>query len=545
MKPIADLHCHPSVKAILGTHTVPGLRAWKNYQFNLKLFGIIGNVDELFGDIIDSQSSLTQIYGGDGRLIFWVMYPFEKEYVEKNELQTLATRAKGINQELVDYYLEKKGNRRYVKKSVNYYDILVNEEFRLYNDTVNVHKLTRANSQLHPTLLNVALCIEGAHSFLSNKDKPGSRGGIKSSDYLQRVKDTFSNHSIYYLTLAHINPNGIFNGAYAGKLLGEEEMIKFVPRDYGALGITDLGWDVIDECIKHGVHPDVKHLSYRARIALYDVLDDMKSNGEKIIAPIATHMGVWGIPESKIESAFTQGASFEAYYYKDPGRHPHVLIECTTQGRVNAKFDTSFYPRTINLLDDDIIRIAKLGGIIGINMDERILGMGSRNDREEDFLTLQDFKWLCDRNGIDPYDYLIGNDDNEVIRNATVIAEPPQAIWPKKSPNNDEDCNGLPKSSTAEKHLKQFCYNVHHILDVLVENNIPTPWKFVCLGSDYDGLIDAVNCCKTFEDLPDFRDRVEGYFKKVHGFSTKYGITASHFADRFFYDNVRAFFGMS
>jgi len=501
MKPTTDLHCHPSVKALLGMHPTLNDRAWQDYRFNLRLLGI-GNIDEHFGDALDSQSNLKQISKGKGKVIFWTIYPFEKEYVEKRELIKLATKAKGINQKMVDYFLEDKPDGRYIKRNVAYYDIVINEELPLYKATEKIKRLTRTDLTLDSSLLNVVLCIEGAHSFHSALDKPWLRGGINTTKYLRRVEHLFSNYPIRYMTMAHIAPNGIFNNAYAGKLLKNSEVLKFAPRNMGDLGITDLGFDLIQKCIDHGVHPDVKHLSYRARLSLYDILENMKADGEKIIAPIASHMGVWGIPESGIEGALTIGATFNTFVYKG------------------------------------------LGGIIGIIMDQRVLGVGSYGKLEEDVMTFDDFKWICDRNGFSPYDYVKGNTVAEVKRRAKTLRHPKKVKWPTRSPNRLVDTTGPPKSRKANRHLKYFCCNILHTLDVLVDHGFSEPWKYVCFGSDYDGLVDAVDCCKTFADMPKFRSRVAKYMRGVNGFQARYGISPTAFTDKFFYTNALDFFGI-
>lgn len=137
-----------------------------------------------------------------------------------------------------------------------------------------------------------------------------------------------------------------------------------------------------------------------------------------------------------------------------------------------------------------------MGGIIDISLDQRILGAANLLDRVEhiftfptDYMALKDFKSLCRRAGVAPEDYL-GPDYMERVHDDLLELEPEPA------PKGFFDWENI--------HRKRFTQTIYYIVEIGSRVS-SEPWKHIALGSDFDGLVDAVNCCSSAEEIPEFR----------------------------------------
>jgi hypothetical protein len=113
--------------------------------------------------------------------------------------------------------------------------------------------------------------------------------------------------------------------------------------------------------------------------------------------------------------------------------------------------------------------------LIGISLDVRILGwqdITGKGDKEE-FLSWEDFRYFF------PEKAAALSKGQEVFKESRLI--------PTKE----------------ERHPLALCFNILHIAAVarLVEG-IKDPFKQVCIGSDYDGLINPIINCRDAGDMP-------------------------------------------
>jgi microsomal dipeptidase-like Zn-dependent dipeptidase len=169
-----------------------------------------------------------------------------------------------------------------------------------------------------------------------------------------------------YLTLVHMTQYPLTNHCYGMKLIkGNDE---FKPSGFG---LRTLGKQIIDLAYRnrsgeHQIYIDIKHMSLVARRQFYAY---RKEKGYDKIPILATHMGLTGISWSNMAIAklFNQrvirkDGFIEVSYDRPPG---------IGSGR---KGKTHFNPWSINLYDEEIIEIIESDGLIGISMDQRILG---------------------------------------------------------------------------------------------------------------------------------------------------------------------------
>jgi len=549
---ISDLHVHPSAKALMGLEPNFKEKAWKTYDFDSCLL-----LDPLSGDILDSQSSLSQCKKGGARLIFWVIHPFERGIVEATLLQLGLKHTDGIDKKLL---------LSFKKRETSYYDFY-KKDVKILLKTRDINLLTKdlkldTRSISHPDFkLNVAACVEGVHSFMEVKDEVKIQNPAK---FLKRIKDCFDNKifKIFYLTLTHINQNSIFNHAFSGKLLLKADLPKFLPTNISTTGVSQLGRDIVQLCIDHKVSPDVKHMSYRARCEIYDIL--RKKNKGSFPPPICSHTGVVGTSQKayykklsihpalrQYQLETNQKIGFDTYKYK---KNIYVKVSLNQSSPRRMRFTNH---RSLNLYDEDIRAIAELGGLIGMVMDQRVLShrndflMGRFLGNNYEYLLLQDYLWMCEEAGITKSKRF------KNLKYKSIKACADNAIHIKVSTSRGStDSENVevdkhykePSSKAAQRHLKSFATNLLHVLDICKKEDSNEPYKYVCLGSDFDGIINAVNNCKVFNHLPQFRRDLNIYLStkkhKRKTFQQNYGISVDDFLEKFFHTNIIDFYGL-
>ena len=129
--------------------------------------------------------------------------------------------------------------------------------------------------------------------------------------------------------------------------------------------------------------------------------------------------------------------------------------------------DTYFNPWSINLYDEDIREIMKSGGLIGLSLDQRILGWG--NVSREHF------------------------SQQEFVQSEFHSLKRP-TYHPYVNPNQ------LPAEKINDWQIRYLCNNWLHVIKVGIQEIGDDAWNHVCVGSDFDGLIDPVNDFKSAAD---------------------------------------------
>jgi microsomal dipeptidase-like Zn-dependent dipeptidase len=235
---------------------------------------------------------------------------------------------------------------------------------------------------------------------------------------------------------------------------------------------------------------DIKHMSLKARQDFYEYRKELVENrkSKEVLPPIiASHVGVTGYSVSEWIDALNNA---------EKGKANVPVVKVKTEAREAGqwgKIPRSFHfnPWTINLMDDDIIEIAKSGGLIGVSLDARLLGFVSRakdlfSEGVYEFLSFEEFRHYF------PYHNVKG------LPLESIEAGLESELFPNK----------------YESHMLVFCFNILHIVSV-IENYVRlpedrSPWDFVCIGSDFDGLIDPL---KHVRDASKF-GKLKGELKK-------------------------------
>ena len=423
-----DFHCHPSFKTFLGNRQA-SLRknCWTTLNFDLDF------------KILDSQSSLSQVQKGKGQLIVAVLYGLESAFagsgliklaaglsphVEKRFLQEIEWGEWGYNQLMM-------GDWQHLMDSKN---IGPNKTFKPLKSIADYDPQTDQ--------IQVILAAEGGHNFYDSDQLPGHPQGVLEN---LRFHKQPGSPRLLYVTLTHLQQSAFCTHAYGMKLIKNPA---FNPT---GRGLRPLGKSFIDEALttQNGkrILIDVKHMSWQSRKEFYRYRD--KEFPEVPI--VATHMGVTGVsvlkkPVKKVKTRISDHCVQVSYY------------------RVVGAIDTYFNPWSINLYDEDIEAIMQSGGLIGLSLDQRILGFG--NVSKENF-SMDEF----------------------------LEKEFEYSKKPRYHPY--VDYTKLPKKAFRDLQLRYFCNNWLHVVKVGIKKIGADAWNHICIGSDFDGLIDPLDDFKS------------------------------------------------
>lgn len=262
------------------------------------------------------------------------------------------------------------------KKTTCRYKVVKN-----YSEIENI--LNANNSNNNDRTIAVVFTIESMHALGTGHVEFGGPNPFNvSEDMLLKRIDAVKGigspevnaweHSPVWVTMAHAFNNEICGHAQpldAGfrRFLDYAEPFpshKTPPKYVGCMntGLTSLGKKTIErllgiDAVSIGranpgkrVHIDIKHMSSRSRKEYYDIIDAYNTaHPSNMIPVIMSHAAVNGKP-SLDDSAFNPSDSEDQYEHS-----------------------TDFNPWSINLYDDEIIRIHKTKGLIGIIFYQPIL----------------------------------------------------------------------------------------------------------------------------------------------------------------------------
>lgn len=520
-EPIADLHCHPSLKPHLdGDH--PDI--WKDRENPA--------VDQVFRWIsirkfilrfatarmaLKSQSNLDNCFKGGNRLVFCSIYPFEREFLRPDRpfkrarallrwgLQLLLRRRyhKTIDTKLIrlitgigkaeaasflDQVHRVHGTVDYMADYRKEYNFLIQAqgkrpggpigglipEFRLLQD---VHGLPAAEEE--GTIAGI-LTVEGAHAFGSYRLKylrenrtfealpEAEQNALLASfrESLAEIKDPArTRFPPFFITFSHHFHN--FLGGHSRSFAGLFSKL-FNQQPGMDAGLSALGREVLRILLERGpgsarILVDTKHMSPMVRRQYYQMV--LKRNGEGDRIPIiSSHTAVSGM--DSLDSAMKNNNSRAAE------RRSYV-----------SKFE-------INLTDEDIREVFDSGGLIGICMhDGRMPGKKFRRKLRAVRAYPEKAKRLYAQMFLTNVFHIVKvNRERALNYGASELA-------------------GGSKNAAAPTHARA-ANEAPGARPSPAEGGIPAIWKTVCLGSDNDGIVDPFNTYETAADLPAFREKI-------------------------------------
>ena len=498
-----DLHVHSAFKPFFTSAKLQNRKnAWQPLYRPIPVLG--------------SQASLLQLVKGNVNLAVVAIVPIELGFASNlvirgsaliNKLITQATGAGTIldNQLVTDVSTGR----------LFFYDIYEDELKTLEaNQEFEGHSFQFINAmeEFDPEKLNIIMAIEGAHVLSST---------APSLQLLDKLKN--GKHRILYLTFVHLTRYRFCTFAYGMKLLKGRV---FHPVGFG---INPWGQEILERAYstQHGrrILIDIKHMSLVSRQQFYKW---RKENGFDNIPIVASHMGVAGYAHANMHEYITGKVVEDG------------TTAIVTWQKPKGLGNTTFNPWTINLLDDDIEAIIQSKGLIGMNLDKRILGVDAV---APEYFSLQELTFLL--KGQEPLfkkvnkleetattdelteleAYLANEDVLEQVH--TFSGEEEEALEQEllnsieatiaeleALDNTEEATLANERQSIINKVLKKLMGIVEEGLKKIIKSAlVPRPleinqlannilhivkvggkdaWQHICLGSDFDGLVDPI-----------------------------------------------------
>lgn len=552
-KPIADLHCHPSLKPHLNKSKI--LDIWQ-YQDNptvknKNFFKKISIRKWILGGVLNkmatkTQSNLDSCFVGDTRLLFCSIYPFERPFLKpdrpftragfwlravlklllkkrynKEKDNILIRLITGISKSWANTFLDQIHEEEeyidYFKDYKREYDYLVAAQGKrpqgVLKGLVPEFKLVKNYDELLQHRTRNTICgiisAEGIHALGRYKKKLLFEGAtidtipevekekLKTSllTNLAEIKKTGEgNFSPFFITFSHH-----FTNLLCGQAESFAGLFKIIFNQTPGIdtGLTTFGEEMICELLSRDNGPriliDTKHMSTKVRAQYYRLVDGIWKDSNDRVPIIASHTAVNGLSS---------------------------LVKAATHGNRNKVERKSYVSKfDINITDEDIKAIFRSDGIIGVLMHDGRM---------------------------------------------------PGGKFKKK-------LKSVKKYPEMKKRLysQMFLTNIFHIVKVNRDyiralnadgGNIKPAieaWKTVTLGSDNDGIVDPYDTYTTAADLPDFKAKLiealktqerpymkdfkvlalpsEKPFTPVELQDLMMGQTAEAIADRIFFDNIDAF----
>jgi len=516
--PFFDFHCHPGMKSRLapkGQEPSP----WVSIKVQLEIWKSIRvNISPAFADALDSQASLHQLWEGSVNLIGLIIHSIEK-HVAAGLLELGIVRDGAILQlDPEKIAASAKGDHYYKIAKTEIQGLVDNAtppESMGLPEGVKLKFIRSMNEydRNDPNTIHALLILEGSQNLFNDPDAPDAK-----EQFFKNLDDLTTNFRLFAMNLCHFQQQPIANHAFAMQVLNN--ILPFYPKERG---ITEWGFEVIRELYRRGILVDLKHLGHFSRKELYRMRAE-----EGIELPlICSHAGVTGISEmDKLQYIYRESP-------KDEG--PVWKINCLKKwGHVK---DTAYNMISLNLYDEDIEQIIISGGMIGISLDQRIIGFPG----DEPILYKQ---------GILPTDLdYISKKEADVFFGPQSPASFPPAAEDNEVVMNADDAVNQNSGFTEELHALYFLNQVLHVLWVAKKSKrgikLKDALRLICIGSDLDGLVNPIDCCMTTADYADFKNKLLKIMSKKsfwRGTGFAFGeIDSASLLDNIFFNNAEAF----
>lgn len=426
-----DFHCHPDMKPygksfrnIAGKNSINPKDSNSVWHADLPTVADRA-IHSLAGLVKFTQADLTTLLNGNVHIICASMYPIERNFFANNlgeaiVADALVNLATGVGQERIDdvqcctdyfadlnriyqYYLQFDGKDVETVKGKACYKLVKN---------FAEIEANQAQPNLWQNTVFIVLSIEGMHAINSNLtlDKPDEANLMANLSALKKWP-----HPPFFVTLAHH-----FNNHLCGQAKSLDGAVGSVADQSDGMQspITPLGLKVIKELLNkqtgRRIYIDIKHMNPQCRRQYFTLLaNDYKGENIPVLASHAAANGLQSMDNKTVKLLDT---------------------------------GSKMFPGDINFYDDEIISIAKSGGVFCLQLDKRRVA----NKEAQQFAETSAFA------------------DKAITRSALV--------WNQ----------------------------VRHVAELLDEQGLPA-WNTVAIGSDFDGIINPINNFLTAESLNTLR----------------------------------------
>ena len=510
--PFFDFHLHPTLKTIF-SEGPQKLSPWVKIDIR-KIPNLIRWCTE-FQYILQSQANLSQLIYNECNVVCVALYAPERGMLDNDLILGQADGSLSI-------YMNKARIKKMISSQLQpYRDVLTDDLNTLTNEGMwgitdrEIVFLDKA-TKYDPTSTNklfVVCSVEGCHSLSSALRKFDANEIIANLDDLRKKVPLIS------INLTHIEQSKLCNHAY-GMLFINDDVFKPTGKQ-----ISADGFRIVKHCYQNNVMVDVKHMSLGSRSQLYAVR--RSAEFANINQPVVcTHAGFTGISTAEIPDYILDYRQFQKGY---------VLLKNGKPVKYGDHLRPSFNASSINLYDEDIIEILRSGGIIGLSLDKRILGFqeskGNANQSdypfEPEYISLQEQAYFFSKQEVgDAYN------EGKCIE------------W------TEVESAGPVNPLAADYHLRHFMAHIIHLIAVARNNqyDVNKALTQICIGSDFDGVINPVWCCDTVDELTYFKDAFEKHFPDFarecaneNGIQLPAGFDTKRFSNQLFFENGKNF----
>lgn len=509
--PYFDFHMHPTLKTLfsdpenktspfdkLDTRRIPGLLRWcTDLDF-----------------VLSSQANLDQLFRNRVDIMGFPLFIPDRALLDNKLVREDATKSNlkvYLNAEQLDQLID--GNP---------FENLLTHELPAITDTAQfgfpektVYILTNVEDYdgPQPDNLYVFFTLEGLHT-LCNRPNDYDLDVIKTN--LERITDDYP---ILSVNLCHMERSDVCNHAFGIQFINDH---RFLPQGYG---LNLAAYDMIAFLQERKILIDIKHMSLKSRLDLYK---HYKLRGYDLPV-ICTHAGMTGISHRDINRYLSRR-------YRTNRRHKTVHLRLAKPMKYGNHPRPAFNASSINLYDEDVAFILQSGGLIGLSLDKRILGYvdweHNSNSRQP---VPNDTEYIAEREFPFFFDTSEGSIEiGEAIEHDQVLT------W------NDLHDGGLVNPALGRYHLRFFFQQIVHILAIAeqIDYSKEKALRQICLGSDFDGIINPIWCCESVDELDQFRELVRTQFVpfcEECGMRLPTGFDSDRFTENLFYENGKQF----
>lgn len=479
-----DLHCHPSIKPYGKSfnRTAGENSKDKSRRNSIWYYDPPQGLDKIVQKFTKltkfSQSNFSALAYGQVRIICASLYSIERGLVSLNHVGSgpaadiIANLVSGIGRKRIDFLQNNTDYFDDVTREYAYYkqldDTVINfrgESPRKYVLVKNYAHLQELMNTNEPNTgietIYVIITLEGAHNLHSTR--PAQLASV-----LQNIDQLKSwDHKPFFITFAHH-----FYNDFCGHAESLADWIQdwFTNQEpFMNTGINPMGWSVMEKLMDDTdggrIHIDIKHMSPLSRKQYIDFLkNECTEEYELKKLPLIVSHGACNGLASMDHPVYTPG------------------LEGTA---------SRMYAGDINFYDNEIVELAKSGGIFGLQLDERRIG--------------------------------------------------------SKQYIGQVHINSGSKTKRMHSNSKLVWNNIQHIVQLLDQHDLYA-WDSIAIGSDNDGIIDPINLFWTSEEMDDLVQYIE---RHAHNFlsdpaseiKNDYNrISAAEAVQRIFHSNSMEFF---
>lgn len=477
MKNIFDFHFHLLFKHLISTKNNQKLPLSSDF----KTKGVMSLIDEFMGNAFDSQSSPNMVRKSN--LGCGVTALLAMEYAFAENISGLFRNLGANNLPINWNYIDTVKNRK-----TTYFDLFKKEiqyhtsNFQTLEKDFNIKFLNR-KEKTSPQVLDdlkstyLAFSVEGAHNFSDAviRDADAVTDPVERYREIQDDPKSIDMFSINLVHLSEIPEQHMCSFAQALTPTAQQAFRSedFTPKT--GYGISKAGEDFMRAVMLHRYPTlvDIKHMSVFSRYRFYQFKEELgMSHPETLRLPIiSSHSGFTFCP---LESFLENKEYTSAVRYSRGMPVPEIQARNRQIGKTNFLLNNKLYsnPWTINLFDEEIAEIMRSNGMIGISLDQRILGAskstfdGMRGDffKDVEAIPLMEFeKWF-----------------------KTGTLDMSERIYRPEA-----------KTSREVRHIFLLCAHILHAVRIGYQElnwvGEKTPWDHISLGSDFDGLINPIN----------------------------------------------------